>query len=240
MKAEDFIAGAVTMPLKLPVLAKMDRINDLSRVVGAVNTITVTTDKKLVVCNTDAAGIRDVLEELSKTGRNVPGMVIGAGGASRAAIYALLGYLDCSAVYLVNRDPEKTKQVVAEMVASGFADAKQTIIVVESVEQAKTSEAPLYVVGCIPNNTPATEGERTARAVADNLFRTERPGGFLDMSVVVSAPSRGWVTIDGIEVLGLQLLEQWRLWLGPKVPLPAHAARQLMRDLAIGSASLNV
>lgn len=50
-------------------------------------------------------------------------------------------------MYLVNRDPEKTKQVVAEMVASGFADAKQTIIVVESVEQAKTSEAPLYVVG---------------------------------------------------------------------------------------------
>lgn len=88
-------------------------------------------------------------------------------------------------MYLVNRDPEKTKQVVAEMVASGFADAKQTIIVVESVEQAKTSEANF---SCIPNNTPATEGERTARAVADNLFRTERPGGFLDMSVVVSAP----------------------------------------------------
>lgn len=55
MKAEDFIAGAVTMPLKLPVLAKMDRINDLSRVVGAVNTITVTTDKKLVVSNTESA-----------------------------------------------------------------------------------------------------------------------------------------------------------------------------------------
>lgn len=49
MKAEDFIAGAVTMPLKLPVLAKMDSIDDLARVVGAVNTITVTTDKKLVV-----------------------------------------------------------------------------------------------------------------------------------------------------------------------------------------------
>jgi hypothetical protein len=45
--------------------------------------------------------------------------------------------------------------------------------------------------------------------------------------------------VDGIEVLGLQLLEQWRLWLGPDVPLPASAARQKMRDLASGNADLN-
>lgn len=50
---------------------------------------------------------------------------------------------------------------------------------------------------------------------------------------------RGWTTVDGIEVLGLQLLEQWRLWLGPDVPLPADAARQKMRDLASRNAALN-
>ncbi|KAK0488554.1 hypothetical protein IW261DRAFT_1414080 [Armillaria novae-zelandiae] len=246
MKAEDFIAGAVTMPLKLSITEKMDSIDDLARVMGAVNTITVTTDKKLVGSNTDAAGIRDALGEVSEMGKNLPGMVIGAGGASRAAIYALLGYLNCSAVYLVNRDPQKAEEVVAEMVADGFSDAKEKVKVIESVEQANILDAPFYVVGCIPNNTPATEGEKSARAVAANLFRTERPGVFLDMcfkprvtQLVEIAESRGWVTIDGIEVLGLQLLEQWRLWLGPNVPLPSHAARQLMRDLAIGSATLN-
>ena len=45
--------------------------------------------------------------------------------------------------------------------------------------------------------------------------------------------------MDGIEVLGLQLLEQWRLWLGPDVPLPVDAARQKMRDLASGNVALN-
>lgn len=89
-----------------------------------------------------AAGIRDALEEVSEAGRNLPGMVLGAGGASRAAIYALLSYLNCSAVYLVNRDPRKAEQVVAEMVANGFTDAKKKIIVVESVEHAKTLDAP--------------------------------------------------------------------------------------------------
>ena len=50
---------------------------------------------------------------------------------------------------------------------------------------------------------------------------------------------RGWTRVDGIEVLGLKLLEQWRLWLGPDVPLPVDDARQKMRDLASGNADLN-
>jgi hypothetical protein len=50
---------------------------------------------------------------------------------------------------------------------------------------------------------------------------------------------RGWTTVDGIEVLGLQLLEQWRLWLGPDVPLPVDNAGQKMRGLASGNADLN-
>ncbi|KAK0238464.1 hypothetical protein EDD85DRAFT_788826 [Armillaria nabsnona] len=154
-------------------MEKTDSIDNLAQAVGAVNTITVTIDEKLVGSDAES-GIRDALEEVSETGRNLPGMVIGAGGASRAAIYALLGYLDCSAVYLVNRDPEKAKQVIAEMVAGRFADAKEKIIVVESVEQAKTLDAPFYVVG------------------------TRR----------IPRYPRGWVTIDDIEVLGLQLLEQ--------------------------------
>lgn len=124
IKTEDFIAGAVTMPMKLPIMEKMDSIDDLARVVGAVNTITVTTDKKLVGLHS-VAGIRDALEEASEVGMNLPGMVLGAGGASRAAIYALLGYLNCSVVYLVHMDPQKAEQVVAEMVASGFADDRR-------------------------------------------------------------------------------------------------------------------
>lgn len=42
------------MPLKLPIMAKMDSIDDPAQVVGAVNTITVTADKKLVGSNTES------------------------------------------------------------------------------------------------------------------------------------------------------------------------------------------
>jgi quinate dehydrogenase len=125
-------------------------------------------------------------------------MVIGAGGASRAAIHALLVHLDCSVVYLVNRDIEKAKQVVENMTRSGFTHSR-SVIVVESVDHARILEVPFYGVGwvwpciilssflnclltsCVPNNTPSTQSEKTARAIADNLFRSDSKGVFLDM-----------------------------------------------------------
>lgn len=107
-------------------------------------------------------------------------MVIGAGGASRAAIYALLTLLGSSTVYLVNRDIPKASQVLTDMAQSEFSETRK-VVVVESVEQARILEAPFYCVGCVPNNTPVTEGEKTARAVADNLFRADSKGVFLDM-----------------------------------------------------------
>lgn len=58
-------------------------------------------------------------------------MVIGAGGASRAAIYALLVYLGCSDVYLVNRDTSKAKQLVADMIQGGFAQCQNSVKVIE-------------------------------------------------------------------------------------------------------------
>jgi quinate dehydrogenase len=75
-------------------------------------------------------------------------MVIGAGGASRAAIYALLVHLDCSVVYLVNRDTKKAEQIVEDMTRRGFRQ-NLSVIVVESVDQARTLSAPVYSVGWV-------------------------------------------------------------------------------------------
>lgn len=146
-----------------------------------------------------SVGIRDALAEISLQGRGKPGMVIGAGGAPRAAIYALLLHLGCSVVYLINRDTEKAKRLIGDMTESGFTHS-QSIIVVESVEQSRTLHAPFYSVGCVcrcivsmssvlnqlssrcvSNSTPSTDNERRARAIADNLFRSDSKGLFLDM-----------------------------------------------------------
>jgi quinate dehydrogenase len=181
MRDKEFIGGAVTMPMKLSIMSKLDELDDQAKTMGACNTITALPGGKLVGSNTDSAGIRDALAEVSFRGHGKPGMVIGAGGASRAAIYALLVHLGCSVVYLVNREPQKAKQLVIDITNSGLAQCQESVIVVESVDQARALQAPFYSVGCVPNNTPFTEGEKNARAIVDNLFRSDYKGVFLDM-----------------------------------------------------------
>jgi hypothetical protein len=110
----------------------------------------------------------------------------------------MLIHLGCSVVYLINRNTENANRLVRDMAKSGFTQS-QSIIVVESVEQSRTLHAPFYGVGwvqcwivlclilnhllprCIPNSTPSTENEKIARAIADNLFRPDSKGLFLDM-----------------------------------------------------------
>lgn len=72
-------------------------------------------------------------------------MVIGAGGAFLAAIYALLIHLSCSVVYVVNRDTEKARQLVESMGKSGFTHC-QSVIVIEYVDQARKLHGPFYSV----------------------------------------------------------------------------------------------
>jgi quinate dehydrogenase len=168
IRAEDFFGGAVTMPMKLSIMEKLDGMDETSRIVGAVNTITSTQDGKRIGSNTEyvnfyphtyaehlyplaldsAVGIRDALVEISHEGRGLPGLVLGAGGASRAAVFCLLSYLDCPVVYLVNRDSTKAHKLIEDMAAGGFKDAKKALVV-ESVGQAQELDAPFYAVGSV-------------------------------------------------------------------------------------------
>lgn len=189
MRSKDFVGRAVTMPMKLSIMNILDGLDDQAKVMGICNTITTLPGGKLIGSNTDSAAIRDALAEIWLQGRGKPGMVIGAGGASRAAIYAMLIHLGCSVIYLINRNTENANRLVRDMAKSGFTQS-QSIIVVESAEQSRTLHAPFYGVGCIPNSTPSTEGERIARAIADNLFRPGFPMPWYGLNVykVLQAP----------------------------------------------------
>jgi shikimate dehydrogenase len=103
----------LTVPLKEAVIPHLDEIDPAARLVGAVNTL-VNRDGKLSGYNTDVYGIATTLKlDLNFEAQGRTAVLLGAGGASRAAIVAL-----CSAgikrLSIANRSVERAEALVAE------------------------------------------------------------------------------------------------------------------------------
>src|SRR5688500_11385316 len=99
----------VTIPHKQAALALADEATETARAVGAANTLTVC-DGAVQADNTDVSGLRDVLGDA--TGRTA--RVLGAGGAGRAAVHALVqaGARD---VMVLNRTAERARELAGEL-----------------------------------------------------------------------------------------------------------------------------
>lgn len=89
IRAPDCLGLCVTLPHKQAVMPMLDSIEPAAQQIGAVNWI-VNRDGKLSGHNTDASGfLRAVREELRFDPKGADAIVIGAGGAARAAVFAL-------------------------------------------------------------------------------------------------------------------------------------------------------
>ena len=95
---------AVTMPLKQEVLPHLANMDPLTARIGACNTLRTGADGKLYGFNTDVAGVVRPLEKRMKIkGSKI--VVLGAGGAARAAVFGLVE--QGAEVFVVNRTHEK-------------------------------------------------------------------------------------------------------------------------------------
>jgi shikimate dehydrogenase len=97
----------ITLPHKQPVLALCAEISDFARRVGAVNTLTRRLDNHWRGDNTDGAGlVRDITQRHGLDLRERRSLILGAGGAARAAAFALLD-AGVAQLTIVNRTPER-------------------------------------------------------------------------------------------------------------------------------------
>ncbi|HEY5208385.1 MAG TPA: shikimate dehydrogenase [Stellaceae bacterium] len=110
-----FAGVNLTIPHKEAALALLDTIEPQARAIGAVNTVTVSDDGSLHGANSDAFGFIENLKEGAPDWRGPagPALVLGAGGAARAAVAALLA-AGVGELRLVNRN-----QARAELLAAG-------------------------------------------------------------------------------------------------------------------------
>ena len=113
LRALDILGINVTVPHKESVMPFLDHIDSEAELIGAVNTI-VNENGRLVGYNTDGRGFLQALElDLGFVPEGKSSVVLGAGGATRAAVEAL-ARAGADEVVVVNRTPKKAEQIVAE------------------------------------------------------------------------------------------------------------------------------
>lgn len=115
----------VTIPHKQTIIPFLDELDSLAEKMGAVNTVVRTAEGKLKGYNTDGPGFVKSLEEaIGDTHRDVPLLLIGAGGAARGIAFALqqIGY---SHITIANRTVEKAQTIIDELGAGQAISMQQ-------------------------------------------------------------------------------------------------------------------
>ncbi|KAF3014448.1 hypothetical protein E8E14_008746 [Neopestalotiopsis sp. 37M] len=216
----------VTMPYKNTVMKHLDELDELATGIGACNNVyykTGSSDRLVCGTNTDWRGVKGCLlekgdEQLRPTrDSRAIGLVVGAGGASRAAVYALTAQLHCDTVYILNRDDQEVLELIHD--AKKITDAR--VVHVKTLEQAQELGSPYYIVGTVPDFEPQTEAEKTVAGLLQEFLSRPTKGVLLDMCfkprrtrMIKLAEKLGWPCVEGTHVIGYQIEEQWRLWAG--------------------------
>jgi shikimate dehydrogenase len=204
LPAAGFRGVNVTIPLKEAALALADDATDAAREIGAANTLTFE-DGRIAGDNTDAPGL---LAAIGEPVAERSALVLGAGGAGRAAAWALRTAGARVAVW--NRTPERARELAAALGVGAVTAPEPAEIVVNCTSVGLYGgEDPFKAL-------PIEADELGAGSLVVDLVY--RAGGtrFLE-----AARTRGARVVDGLEVLVAQGAASFERWTGMEAPRDA-------------------
>ncbi len=203
-----FAGANVTIPHKQAALAAVDEIDIVAQRIGAVNTVVVRRDGSLWGTNTDAYGF---LENM-KWGYPAwepsagPATVIGAGGAARAVVVALLD-AGAPVVRLVNRSRDRAEALAIEIGAGLEVRDWETRALALDGAALLVNTSSLGMTGQPPLDLDLTHLPAAA-AVCDIVYVP------LETELLKAAKAKGHPTIDGIGMLLHQARPGFAAWFG--------------------------
>lgn len=200
LPAAGFRGTNVTIPHKEAALALADRATERAREIGAANTLTFAPDG-IEADNTDAPGLLAALGAAPASA-----LVLGAGGAARAAVWALRGA--GAGVTVLNRTRTRAENLVEDLGGVVVDDWEEAELLVNSTSVGLRGE-PFTSFGV------EADALHLFRRVVDLVYR---PDG---TALVTHARERGLVTVDGHEVLARQGALSFERWTGRPAPLEA-------------------
>ncbi|KAK4993112.1 hypothetical protein LTR66_003274 [Elasticomyces elasticus] len=275
---DQFGGAAITQPYKTEVIALTHSLSHHAKAIGAVNTLipirntlpdgsipddlgilaernTAGPVKALYGANSDWIGIRACIRKglspINTVRANTCGLVIGAGGMARAAVYAMM-HLGVTKIFVCNRTLENAEKMAAHFNRPDVVDRsrEQSIAVHESAEEPDPlphtvkvirsyqdewptgNRQPTIIVSCIPVQRtdnhqstgftlpPAWLKSPTGGVVVELAYKPLVTPLVLQMR---AEAHRGWILMDGLDMLPEQAFAQFELFTGRRAP------RRLMR-----------
>ncbi len=208
-----FAGLQATMPHKRDCFRAVDRLTDTARALGAVNTVVVEEDGRLLGHNTDIGGFMEPLADADLAGRAVT--VLGAGGAAAAIVVGLAG-TGVARINLVNRSASGIEALLrdigpslesVELVTGGWEDAarfsRESALVANATSLGMQGQAalPLDASGFAPGTI-----------VYDIITHPH------DTPFLAGARAAGLATHDGFDMLIGQAREAFALFFGVTAP----------------------
>lgn len=230
LRTAEFAGANVTIPHKQAVIPLLDEVMDAAAVVGAVNTIVAVNDT-LIGYNTDVAGIGWALEQNRVAPVGWHTVVLGAGGAARAALYALHAS-DAASITVFNRTPERAADLVSELQPHlpGVELTSASLSEVSRLDGV-LARADLLInatsVGMHPNVEESpflVEVELPDHIVVFDMVYNPQQTRLLRQANIMGAR-----TIGGLDMLVGQGAEAFKLWTGRTPPV------DLMHQAALGA-----
>ncbi len=210
LPARGFAGVNVTIPHKEAALALADEATPLARAIGAANTLSFGPGGRIHADNTDAPGLIDALPARhAPAGRTA--LVLGAGGAARAAVHALAA---AGADVLVwNRTADRAQALARELGARAVSNPVPADIVVNCTSVGLSGDPDEFKT--LPLSADYV---KAGSCVVDMVYRD---GG---TTLLASARAWGADTVDGREILIAQGAASFARWTG------RAASRSAMRE----------
>jgi shikimate dehydrogenase len=208
LAGEGFSGVNVTVPLKEIAFKVASRHDAAANAAGAANLLIFNSDNSIDGRNTDTVGLTETLKGLSLAGKTV--VLLGAGGAARAAVIAL-GAEGAGIIHILGRNRDRTNAlktflqpaVKSKLIAGDFNDwpdaANSAALLINATNAGMTGQARLGL-----DLTPLARDA----VVYDIVYNP------LETELLRNAAARGHKTIDGLGMLMHQAVPSFEAFFG--------------------------
>lgn len=215
VKRMGFSGFNATMPHKVNLLDIVDEIDPAAESYGAINTVRIR-DGKTSGFNTDAPGLLAALRNREAEVKGAEIMIIGAGGASGAAVRAF-AESGASSITVLNRTLKKAEELTADI------DCASAVQLTQDNLASYAASADL-IVNCTPLGMSGVKGDFSDLSFLDDskAFVTDLIYNPWRTSLLSYAEKRGLKVMNGLDMLIYQGLLSFQIFTGIELDLDAE------------------